>query len=309
MEVGDMPPEKVQQAMQRLKSLIEQKSSLKANERMQEYTNPGPIENNIYIPVHEGKGGITTAEIGGQNADVKNLADLDYFQNNFYGALRVPKQFFGQTDDNTGFNGGTSLAIISSRYGKAIKRIQNSIIQALTDAINLMLIDKGLMVYVNKFTLRMTTPVTQEEISKREASSNQIRNVTDILNMLGDIDDQATKLKILKSLLATVVTDDDILGFVQDQIDKLEETEEEEAVEDTDEDVDIDVEFENRPGAIPSGGGAIEAPEIPETPIEGGEEAELPTPAQAMGETEEPQESLERPLPTFEALGVNGLDL
>nr|DAE27130.1 MAG TPA: portal vertex protein [virus sp. ctnRj46] len=40
-----------------------------------------------------------------------------------YGALRVPKQFMGFTDDATGFNGGTSLTIISSRYAKMIKRI------------------------------------------------------------------------------------------------------------------------------------------------------------------------------------------
>lgn len=323
MEVGDMPPEKVQSTMQRLKSLVEQKSSLKTNERMAEYTNPGPIENNIYIPVHEGRGAITTEQIGGQDADVKNLADLDYFQNNLFGSLRIPKQYFGQTDDSTGFNGGSSLAIISSRYGKAIKRIQNTILQALTDAINLMLLDKGLTTYVNQFTLRMTTPTTQEEIDRREASSNQIRNVTDILNMLNDIEDVATKLKILKSLLATVVTDSDILGYIQDQIDILEKAQaDEEAAAseaDEDQDVDIDVEFENRPSAIspeteaPAMETPEETPELAtaeiETPAEEPAEASLPTPAQAMGETEPAGESLEEELPTFEALGVNGFDL
>lgn len=314
-----MPPEKVQSTMQRLKSLIEQKSSLNTNERMAEYTNPGPIENNIYIPVHEGKGAITTEQIGGTDADVKNLADLDYFQNELFGSLRVPKQFFGQTDDGAGFNGGSSLAIISSRYGKAIKRIQNTILQALTDAINLMLIDKGLLAYVNQFTLRMTTPITQEEIDKREATSNQIRNATDILNMLGDVEDPIVKLKILKSLLATVTTDSDILDFIQDQIDMLEEAAQPEEVNsDEEEDLDIDNEFESVRTAPLTPEEPMQAPEFTEIESEpqeasaeetSAEETSLPTPAQAMGEEGEATESLEEELPTFASLNINGLDL
>jgi len=35
----------------------------------------------------------------------------------------VPKQYIGDTDDATGFNGGTALSIISNRYAKMIKRI------------------------------------------------------------------------------------------------------------------------------------------------------------------------------------------
>ena len=37
-----------------------------------------------------------------------------------------------------------SLSIISSRYAKMVKRIQATMIQLLTDAVNLMLIDKNL---------------------------------------------------------------------------------------------------------------------------------------------------------------------
>ena len=94
---------------------------------MTEYTNPGPIENNIYVPTHEGIGAISTSQIGG-DVDVKSLADLSYYQDKLFGNLRVPKQYFGVTDDAAGFNGGSSLSIISSRYGKMIKRIQNTMV-------------------------------------------------------------------------------------------------------------------------------------------------------------------------------------
>ena len=64
---------------------------------MSEYTDPGPMENNVYVPTHNGIGAISTQQVGG-DVDVKSLADLDYFKNKYFGALRVPKQYFGETD-------------------------------------------------------------------------------------------------------------------------------------------------------------------------------------------------------------------
>ena len=224
IEVGDMPKEDVTKVLMDVKRLIEQKTAINKNSGMQEYTNPGPIENNVYLPTHNGIGSITTSQIGG-DVDVKSLADLDYYQNLLYGSLRVPKQYFSQTDDSTGFNGGTSLTIISSRYAKMIKRIQNTMIQAITDAINLMLIDKGLDSYVNEFTIHMLIPTTQEEIDRRENLSNKVQLTSDIMNMLSDIEEPQAKLKILKSLLSNVIDDNDILSIIQEQIDELEEGE------------------------------------------------------------------------------------
>ena len=222
IEVGDMPKEDVTKVLMDVKRLIEQKTAINKGTGMQEYTNPGPIENNVYVPVHGGVGQITTSQIGG-DVDVKSLADLEYYQNLLYGALRTPKQYFSQTNDSTGFNGGSSLTIISSRYAKMVKRIQNTILQALTDAINLMCIDKGLDNYVNKFTLHMVIPTTQEEIDRRDNLSNKVQLVSDIMNMMSDINDVPTKLKVLKTLLANTIDDPDVVALLQEYIEKLEE--------------------------------------------------------------------------------------
>ena len=221
VEVGDMPKENVGKTLMGIKRMIEQKAAIKEGSSMTEYNNAGPIENTVYVPTHGGIGNITTSEIGG-DVDVKSLADLDYYTNKLYGQLRVPKQYFSQTDDSTGFNGGTSLSIISSRYAKMIKRIQNTIIQALTDAINLMLLDKGLESYVNEFTIHMLPPTTQEEIDRRDSLSSKVQIINDIMNMLGDVDDAAVRLKILKNLLSNVVTDPEVIDELQNYIEKLE---------------------------------------------------------------------------------------
>lgn len=222
VEVGDMPKENVQPCLQRIKSLIEQKAALSVNQSINEYTNPGPIDNAIYIPTYNGKGAITEQTLSTSDADIKSIVDLDYFKNNLWSALKIPKQFMGETSDNTGFNGGTSLSLISSRYAKTIKRIQNTILQALTDAINVMLVDKQLTTYIGKFTLKMVPPMTQEENDRRESKSNTVDLISNFMGLFDMIEDPAVKLKMLKSFVTDVITDTTILNLIQEEIDKLE---------------------------------------------------------------------------------------
>ena len=59
IEVGDMPKENVTKVLMDVKRLIEQKAAINKNSGMSEYTNPGPVENNVYVPTHGGIGAIT----------------------------------------------------------------------------------------------------------------------------------------------------------------------------------------------------------------------------------------------------------
>lgn len=222
VEVGDMPPEDVQFRLLEIKKLFEQKASLNENSNMSEYTNPGPVENNVYVPTNNGIGAITTSQIGG-DVDVRGLADLDYFKNKWYAGIRIPKQFLGDTDDAAGFSGGQSLSIISSRYAKAVKRIQNSIIQMITDLINLMLIDKGFNAYLNKFTIKMLAPTTQEEIDRRDNEASKIQIIRDILDIIDGVTDNVEKAKIAKILLSSVINNAEVIDIIQDQIESAKE--------------------------------------------------------------------------------------
>lgn len=224
VEVGDMPKENVNPHLMGVKNLIEQKTAINVGDSMNEYTSPGPVENNIYVSTRNGIGNITTQTIGG-DVDVKSLADLEYFKDKVFGSLRVPKQFFAATDDSTGFNGGTSLTIISSRYAKAIKRIQKTLTQAITDIINLMLLDKGLNSYVNEFTIHLLPPTTQEEIDRRDSMSNRIGLVSDIMNVLSDVEGAKPRLEIAKALLSNILSDSEVISIITDEIEKLEEDE------------------------------------------------------------------------------------
>ena len=222
VEIGDMPKEQVGPHLQGIKALMEQKSAINTGNSISEYTNPGPVENNIYVPTNNGKGAITTSQVGG-DVNVSQIPDIEYFQNKYFGASRIPKQYFGLTDDGAGFSGGESLAIISSRYAKMVKRIQNALIQAITSVVNLMLLDKGLDTYVNNFTIKMQPPTTKEEMDRRENMSSKIQIASDIMTLLSDIDNVPSKLRIAKALLSNIINDADVLKEIEDQITLLED--------------------------------------------------------------------------------------
>jgi hypothetical protein len=285
VEVGDMPKEQIGGHLQSLKSLMEQKTALKTGESMSEYTNPGPIENNIYIPTHGGVGAISASSVGG-DFDPKQLSDVSYFQNKLFGALGVPKAFFGITEDGAGFNGGTSLAIQSSRYAKSVKRLQNTLSQAITDLVNLMLLDRGLVKYINKFSIRMQAPITQEELDRRDNKRNKVGVINDIMQQLGEIQNPVIKLKILKSLLADSLTDVGVISLLQEQIDELEKAGLTGTVEGAEEQSEPQL---STPVESPE-------PEVPETPEEETQPEEAP---------EAPAEDEESYLPSAEELGVD----
>ena len=221
-----------------------------------------------------------------------------------HNCLKVPKQYFGFTDDNAGFSGGQSLSIISSRYAKTVIRIQNTLIQALTDAINLILINKGLSGYINKFTIKMQKPVTQDDIDRRDNMANNNQVTGDIMSLVGElVEDNATKLKILKSLLSKYLINPEILEIIQNEIGKLENQEEEvPPKEDTTESED---EFDFGGGDFDIGGGVggeSIATDLTSAIDNVGEEIPTETAPTAEGE------SGEETLPTPSSLGLDFTD-
>lgn len=221
MDTGTQAKEDIMPILQALKEKIEQKMAVNPGQSISEYNDPGPVINTIYLPKHGEVGAITTDQIGG-DYDPKQLTDIDYFNNILFGTFGIPKQFMAFTDDGAGFNGGQSLTILSSRYAKKIIKIQQALIEMITTLINIILIDRGLSKYVNKFTVNMQKPLTQEDLDRTEAESNTFRVVSDTLSLFSDVEDKAAKLKILKALIPQITDNPEILEILEEEIAKLE---------------------------------------------------------------------------------------
>jgi len=299
-EVKNMPKDKVKQHMQQLKQMIEQKSAVDTDKSFSEYTNPGPIENIIYTTTRDGEGTLSVSTLGG-DVDVKSLADIEYFENDFYGGFGIPKQYFGRTNDSTGFNGGTSLSIISSKFGTNVKTIQNALIQGLTTLINIFLLDKGLTSYVNNFTLRMQEPITQEYKDKQEAMRDRVGVVQDTTNLINEVfTDELLKAKATKEMVSTINVPPMIIQLLQEQIDKKEAEQNPESDENKEEN-----EEENNPSnsSRPSREPSFSEKDLPDIELEPESEEEIEFNNEVAGPVE--PEGNETTLPSPADLGID----
>ena len=308
VNTSGMPKNKIPTYLARLKQKIEQKTSLSVDAgTIAEYTNSGPVINSMYVPTTDnGHGSITVQTVGGEY-DPKQLTDLDHQETKFYGDFRVPKAYFNLTDDGAGFNGGQSLAILSSRYGKAVKQYQSIFCQAITDIINLFLIDTGYDNYINRFTIRMQTPVTQEEIDRRENLRNRMGVINDVMSQAGNLElEDVDKLKLYKELLSTAVNDTAVITIIQNRIDELEK-----AIEDAKEageaSAEGDSEEEERPLERKSTGGGSAMSEF-EKSIGFGEEEVEEQPAETAETGAEAGGEEDSYLPSPDELGISLVD-
>lgn len=226
-EVGDLGKVQVSQVLRRVKELFDQNDAIKNGENATEFNNTPPIINNIYTATHAGQGAITVSTVGG-DINIKDLADYDALVNRYYSSFGIPKAYFGYTADGAGFNGGQSLALISSQYAKGVKEIQNTLIQALTDMINAFLYNRGLKTYWNNFTLKMKAPLTQEEKDYRDSLSNRINAISQLQALFGDIEDKTRKLQILKLLVTTLNYGDELGAVIQEELEATKKAQKEE---------------------------------------------------------------------------------
>jgi len=280
IDVGDMSKEKAKATLRYVKSMIEQKTALVTGEGRtdggaSEFINPGPVENNVYYTTHNGQGAITISAVGG-DTEVKGIADIEWWNDKFYAAFGVPKQYFGFTDEGGGFNGGTALTIISSQFGKNVKMVQNAITQAVTEAINLMLINNGLVSYLNNFVLKMQQPITQEMLDYRKDLTDRLNAISSMNALFTDVEDRERRLKLLKYQLGTLNYGDEMQAIIDEEIEAIKAAKEEE---------------KNNPPEGEEEGGAPVPPNAPkEEPAGGAEDIELP------------------PIPTNESLQLDGLE-
>ena len=213
IEVGNMPKPEAESLLHRVKSLIEQKIALnKQNGVVASYNSPGPMENVIYVPTKEGKGTITPTTLGG-DVNVKDIADIDYFNNKKLSALKIPKQYLNY-DSPEGLGNGTSLTKLSSRYAHTVMRVQTAICNGITTLLNLYFDDRDLD-YINKFTIKMVSPATIEDTERDEQIQTRLDQANSILSMLeGKVEEKGIK-QVLEWLLSDYLSLSEIADIVK----------------------------------------------------------------------------------------------
>ena len=222
VETGDMPKSEREAFLRRIKNMIEQKMALnKTNGVVASYNSPGPVENIVYVPTKDGKGTITTTNLGG-DVNIKDIVDVDYFNNKKLSALKIPKQYLNY-DAPEGLGNGTSLTKLSSRYAHTVMRIQNAYISGITTLLNLYFLDKGLD-YINCFTIKMVSPSTIEDTERDEQLNNRLNQASDILSMIDGKTDEKGIFEVILWILENFLNLSDISEILKEHVVKVDET-------------------------------------------------------------------------------------
>lgn len=230
VELGDLPESQKRKKLQEIKNQIEQQIQInKQAGTMQSRAGAQPIENIIYTTTKNGKGAISTVNIGG-DVDIGNLADVEDSENKVYGALLTPKALLGADMDGTGLSNGGSLTEMNTTYARRIKRGQVAIQSAMKTLINIFALADGLGdKIVNNFEVKLTPIITVEDNRRDELMQTKIRNVNDIMALLDNLEqiDDDTKLKMLLEWLSTYLNQQDIVDILDERIKELEKEEKE----------------------------------------------------------------------------------
>lgn len=302
VELGDLPESQKKRKLLEIKNQIEQQIQInKQSGTIQSRAGAQPIENIIYTTTKNGKGTISTVNIGG-DVDIGNLSDVEDSENKVYGALLIPKALLGADMEGSGLSNGGSLTEMNTTYARRIKRGQVALCSAMKTLINIFALSEGLgEKVVNNFEVRLTPIITVEDNRRDELLQNKIRNVNDMLNLINNIEEinDTTKLDMIIEWLGSYLNQQDIVDILNERIKELEDEETDEMMEKTEN-------GEQRPDVSPRSSGPMSSatrPDIPNT--------EEPSELEEPEELNEPEEQTQSPqlAPQVDLANIEGQDL
>ena len=129
VDVGNIPPQDVEQYMQRVITSMKRNSVVnKDTGRVDLRYNPLSIEEDYYIPVRGGTKFAEISEVGGQER-THDIDDVKYLRDKLFSALKVPASYLTQGEE--GSEDKTTLAQKDIRFARTVQRLQRSLITEL----------------------------------------------------------------------------------------------------------------------------------------------------------------------------------
>lgn len=214
LEVGNMSKANVQTALRKLKQIIENKTTLNTEDKTyQPYLNPGPIENFIYLPVKDGKGGVTFDTVGG-DVNIKDIADIEHYQDKLFAVLKVPKTYLNYSEAFSALNSDGGLTKQDARYARTIKRLKHFVDSGVEEFMNILLTTRGLGQHVDDFEVRSVPPSSIEDEERDAQFSNKMDLAKSFLEIVSSLTEseaiEADSNELINYISTSIFDDSDI---------------------------------------------------------------------------------------------------
>tara|TARA_B110000977_G_scaffold140123_1_gene177871 strand:+ start:2861 stop:4543 length:1683 start_codon:yes stop_codon:yes gene_type:complete len=165
IDVGNMPPHKAQQYLEKVKYEVQQKRVPNKNKDGQNvadaaYNPMSMLEDYFFAQTADGRGSKVDTLPGGTN--LGEIDDLKYFNNKLLRGLRIPSSYLptGPDDGTAQYNDGkVGVAYIQEhQFAKYCQRLQRQIIRNLDREFKMYLTYKGIELDNSTFSLEFTDP-------------------------------------------------------------------------------------------------------------------------------------------------------
>ena len=221
VDVGSASSQDTARMMRELKTAISSKQSINVStEVFSSKSSPILTGGNVYFPVRNGQGAVNVQEVGGE-VNVSALADIDYFDDRYFGALKIPKQFLGQSDEMPGGIGDTTLTQLDIRYARTVKRCQRIIKSGLKDLIYWFCSIHNIL--PPTFSIEMPRIITAEDTRLSDIQKAEIEITSSLVELIKSVDENALenadKQKLMAVLLNKVSNDQALIDSLN--LDKL----------------------------------------------------------------------------------------
>lgn len=157
--------------------------------------------------------------LNGQNANVAELADLDYNLNKVFAGLGIPKQYLGADDTGSALSNGTSLFFIDEKYQKRVISYVKRIADGYKQCIKNLIIqrestDKERCDFFDNwdFELEFAIPESNEDVMR--VKNAKIEYVNALLELCDKLDETPDKYNI--DTISSIIGED--LGNIRNTI-------------------------------------------------------------------------------------------
>jgi hypothetical protein len=129
IDVGNIPPEDVEQYMQKVMTQMKRNQIVDVNTgRVDLRYNPLSIEEDYYIPVRGGQSATDISTIGGGQY-TGDIDDVKYLRDKLFSALKIPMSYLSRGDGAD--EDKATLAQKDIRFARTIQRLQRSVVSEL----------------------------------------------------------------------------------------------------------------------------------------------------------------------------------
>lgn len=228
-EVGNATEPQIELARNKLKDLFENRLAYGKN-GAKSYLQPQIKPNYIYSFTNNGKGAISTSTIGGDyNPGV--LTDLNYFEDEFFGAMGAVKQHYARTGDGAGLDGGGAVEQYEKRYRSYVAQFKRLLAEFIKECINKVLASRNLFGICDNFEVVVNQAYREDDMQMVNLQTTKLSLLQQALEFL-ELDDPR-KIKELKlQALKTVITDKSLMEALSNAVMEEGKTSPEETVED-----------------------------------------------------------------------------